>query len=515
MGRSAKKKTNTRYSTTGHHINNLLHVRPITKAALNQNLSDIVSAFYSLDKSLKDDDQNMKNYIIIRLATIVEQMIRQAVERRIKETGSLNGITEQVTINAQVLMKMQDTAKERIIASSFNFQNADSVKDTMKILYGQNVFKCSKTKYMTRKFRELFYMRHDIVHGIVEKGANISKHYERTEKLIQNTLNIMYDHNSFYRYKAHALRALGRYEDAIQCFDEALRLDPNDPYVYIHMGSLLNEYGENNVKEVFSEKRITYLDKEIESDPRNAKPYICKGILFENIEEYEKAIECFDRAIDLEPKNVTAHIHKGLSLKDLRKYEEAASCFDIVIKLSPENYMAYTSKGLSLMDLKKYDEAIVVFDEAIMIDPKNDIAYMYKGHVFAVIYKHKIAISYLNMATKLNPKNWYVYMHKGYLFAELKMYKESMECFDRAIMLDLEKDKTYVYKADALEMFGKQKEAIACLDKAIRIHPNKQRYNMKGTMLKNLEKHGKAEACFKKAEELDKTQTVSSDVGQI
>ena len=490
MGRSAKKKTNTHHSNTKRYIDKLPHIRQFTEATLDQNLNDIVSEFYSLSKSLKDDDQNMKNYMIIRLTTIVEQLIRQAVEYEIKKSNSLKGITEKVTIEANVLMEMQDATKERIIASSFNFQNTERINKVMKNLYNQSVFKCGETKYMTSDFKKLFNMRHDIVHNVLGKGNDVCKYYEKTEKLMQNTLNIIHGHNNnFYYYKAHALSDLERYEDAIQCFYEALRLDPNDLYVYIHLGSLLDKYGENKARKVFLENGMAHFDKEIKSDSRNVSLHIGKGILFENSKEYEEAVECFNRAIDLESKNITAYIHKGLSLMDLMKYEEAISCFDSMIKLQPKDYEAHIGKGTSLMRLKKYEEAIVVFDETIMINPESDEAYMNKGYIYANRDRHKIAIIYLDKAIERNPKNWRAHMRKGFSFAELKMYKESMECFDSAIMRNLEKENSYMLKADTLMMLERPKEAVACLDKAIRTCPNAEMYRMRDSILKRLRKH--------------------------
>ena len=194
-------------------------------------------------------------------------------------------------------------------------------------------------------------MRHDIVHTVLRKGEDTCKYYETTEELMQNIFSIMDNpKDSFYHYKAGALRVLGRYDEAIQCFGEALKLDPNNLYTYIHMGSLLNEHGENKARNIFLENGRAHFDKEIESDPRNANLHIGKGILFENSEEYEKAVECFDRAIDLEPEDITAYMHKGLSLKDLRKYEDAISCFDSMIKLQSEYlWVIYRQRNFTYM----------------------------------------------------------------------------------------------------------------------------------------------------------------------
>ena len=131
------------------------------------------------------------------------------------------------------------------------------------------------------------------------------------------------------------LYELGRYEEAIEEFDKAIELDPNDPDYHYY-----------------------------------------KGIALYELHKYEEAIEEFDKAIELDPNDPVYHYNKGLALGELHKYEEAIKEFDKAIELNPYNPGYHNGKGLALSELHRYQEAIEEYDKAIELDP-NDPDYHY------------------------------------------------------------------------------------------------------------------------------------------
>jgi len=77
--------------------------------------------------------------------------------------------------------------------------------------------------------------------------------------------------------KGLILDKLGRYEEAISCFDNALKIDPGNVYAWTN-----------------------------------------KGITYYNLGNYEKAIECYDSAIVKDPSYIYAYTQKNIALSALQ-----------------------------------------------------------------------------------------------------------------------------------------------------------------------------------------------------
>ena len=93
------------------------------------------------------------------------------------------------------------------------------------------------------------------------------------------------DSDAWYN-KGRSLAKLGQQEEAIECFDVAIRLNPENYYSW-----------------------------------RN------KGYSLDELERHEEAIECCNVAIRLNPENYYSWRNKGDSLKKLGRYIEAEKWF--------------------------------------------------------------------------------------------------------------------------------------------------------------------------------------------
>ena len=93
--------------------------------------------------------------------------------------------------------------------------------------------------------------------------------------------------NAWYN-KGNALRELGRYEEALRCFDKALEIDPKHVLAW------------NN-----------------------------KGIALHNLGRYEEALRCFDKALEIDPKHERAKNNKKLAEEKLK--EESKPEMEVVL----------------------------------------------------------------------------------------------------------------------------------------------------------------------------------------
>jgi tetratricopeptide (TPR) repeat protein len=124
--------------------------------------------------------------------------------------------------------------------------------------------------------------------------------------------------------KGRDLDDLGKYEEAIEAYDEAIRLNPN-----------------------------------------YAKAWFNKGLSLDDLGKHDEAVKAYDEAIRLDPNNAAmAWNNKAISLGDLGKYDEAIEAYDEAIKLDPNYAKAWNNKGLALRKLDRTEEAEAAFAKA-------------------------------------------------------------------------------------------------------------------------------------------------------
>ena len=108
---------------------------------------------------------------------------------------------------------------------------------------------------------------------------------------------------------------LGKPERAIQDYNEAIRLDPEDANTFNKRGIAYFRLGQY-------ERAIEDYDEAIQLAPRFA-PYYNRGMAYFNQGLYDRAIEDYDEAIRLDPQIAISYANRALAYTRLGKDQEA------------------------------------------------------------------------------------------------------------------------------------------------------------------------------------------------
>jgi tetratricopeptide (TPR) repeat protein len=127
-------------------------------------------------------------------------------------------------------------------------------------------------------------------------------------------------------------------DEAIRCYTEAIRLEPDFLEAYGNRGNAYSDIG--NMDAAFAD-----YNKVLEIDPNDAKAYYNLGNLLsdENLKRYEEAEAAYRKAIELNPSDATAYSNLGnlLSDENLKRYEEAMPLLEKMIEINPEDFNPY------------------------------------------------------------------------------------------------------------------------------------------------------------------------------
>lgn len=156
----------------------------------------------------------------------------------------------------------------------------------------------------------------------------------------------------------------GNYQGAIDDYDKALSLVPNDSDAMYQKGRALNNLGQYAAA-------ISYYDQVLSISPNDTDVMRSKGISLENLGENNDAIEYFDKVLSISSNDTEALYHKGLTYENMTDYVNAASNYNKAILIDPTDSNTLYHMGKSLQNLGNSTGAIFYYDKALALDPTN------------------------------------------------------------------------------------------------------------------------------------------------
>jgi serine/threonine protein kinase/Tfp pilus assembly protein PilF len=211
---------------------------------------------------------------------------------------------------------------------------------------------------------------------------------------------------AFWSDKGGSLGALGRFEEAIACFDRALAIEPRDAMAWSNKGAVLVELGR-------CEDAIACFDKALASDPRHALAWHNKAGALVELGRRLEAMACYDKALAIDLRYVEAWNNKGRSLAFFEQHEEAIACFDKALSIDPRHGAAWLNKGGSLRALGRHEEVLGCFDNAIAIGPRDPMAWNNKGAFLAALGRREEAIDCYERALIIDPRHTMAWFNKA------------------------------------------------------------------------------------------------------
>jgi len=193
----------------------------------------------------------------------------------------------------------------------------------------------------------------------VYKSGNFSKAELLTKDLIKTNQKVVF----LYNLLGLILSGQKKIDEAINCYQTGIKIDPNFGMIYNNLGLLYFQHrydGDTKKIENFYKKAIS-LNKELPEAYNNL------GSLYNHLNKANEAIECYKKAIIINPKFSYAHSNLGAAYVSLGKNKEAKKHFKESIKLNP-NFLDthrmlsritnYSKNTKHLEELKKIYENI-------------------------------------------------------------------------------------------------------------------------------------------------------------
>ena len=167
---------------------------------------------------------------------------------------------------------------------------------------------------------------------LILKGNELynAKEYNQAIEIYDKALRLDPFHELTYIKLSLCYKAMNKLSESLECIDKSLSIKPNyiiglveKAEILIYM-SMLNEANK-------------YLDAAIKINPNYIKAYCLKGKIQINNNKNNEALKYYDKAINLNENYFDAHLGNGIALSNQGYYIEGMKCLDKAIQIYERN----------------------------------------------------------------------------------------------------------------------------------------------------------------------------------
>lgn len=141
-----------------------------------------------------------------------------------------------------------------------------------------------------------------------------------------------HDESNYWVVQGEDLMASRNLKAAIQCFEKALEISPNNDYAWGDKALALDYMKKY-------EEALECYNKALECNSNNAITWHNRGLTLTSLKRLKESVESFERAIELDPKYAKAWYNKGRLLSKLGDRDGSQRCLDTAKKLDPLLFM--------------------------------------------------------------------------------------------------------------------------------------------------------------------------------
>lgn len=272
---------------------------------------------------------------------------------------------------------------------------------------------------------------------------------------------------------AEALHLLGcvagqlrRLDEAIDLIGRAVKVAPGRAQFYGNLGLFLRAAGRRN-EAIECYQRVLALEGDNQDDA-----WCQLGTLSVEAGDLARAAECYEHATRINP----AHFDAWNNLAGVRwrmgcLTESAAAC-NRALSINPNAAHAHGNLGNILLSQGKIDEAIQSFERAIHLNPNLAAAHNDLGNAWWQQGKLDAAEACYQRALALNPSYAGAHNNLGNVYLKRGQIDTAVQCLERAVAIKPNYVEALYNLGNALMQKGQTEQAIASYGRALELLPD-------------------------------------------
>jgi tetratricopeptide (TPR) repeat protein len=259
--------------------------------------------------------------------------------------------------------------------------------------------------------------------------------------------------------------SLGRGEDAIDAYRQAIDLAPDQIFPWNNLGSLYFQLGQD-------EEAVTAYRKAVEHGPREAVGWYGLGKAQLRLGRLDEAQAAFQKAIELAPKFPQAWNGLGNVLAAAGRTDEAGPAYQKAVELNPHLGGPFAGLGDIALRQGRNEDALQAYRQAVEVDPRSAHGWNGLGNVHFKMGAYDEAIAAYENAVELTPGLGWSYGNLGLAHSAKGQPDQAVPLYLKSIELlgsDKEKAITWNRLGDAYRKLNDSKKAQSAYQKAVEL----------------------------------------------
>lgn len=305
----------------------------------------------------------------------------------------------------QIVLLLDSTFKE----AAFN---------RAKLRYKQNQYQRA-----VLDFKKVLTMSSSGTQAIYFKGTPLNNDGVVAMEQITTSYHLDAD---IYNYLGLCYQALGEIEEAIQSWNQALHLNPNDANYYVNRG-LCYSASDSGSLAIADFKSALVLDP--------AHPIAQFNLTRQMETNGQLDIATYNELINNNPEFASAYVNRALAKLNSGDLDGAVNDYQQAIKIDSQDPTLYLNRALALVKQQQWRKALQDLNKALQLDPMNPKALRSRGRVLFQLEEYQLALEDMNESIRLEPQFGGGYFNRALVLQKTGDLKNSCK--------DLETAKTY------------------------------------------------------------------------
>jgi tetratricopeptide (TPR) repeat protein len=225
------------------------------------------------------------------------------------------------------------------------------------------------------------------------------------------------------------LLALGRREEAIASFEEAVALAPDLVEAHYEMGVALSLLKRDD-------EAVAIWEKALAIDPDFAEAACALGRALDALGRHEDAIGRFEQALDVDPDYAEARFGLATVELALGRHTDALASFDKALASQPDHAASLCGRARVLSALGRHDEAVASCERAAALSPADARIAVELAHALDLAERTSEAIAVCERAVSLDPNLASAHAELGSLRAISGDIDAGRAAYDKALALE-------------------------------------------------------------------------------
>ncbi len=268
------------------------------------------------------------------------------------------------------------------------------------------------------------------LHTLVVKLPQPEKPAEKKSRKRESGKLSATPHMQAESWGEHALAYLNgkQYEKALDCAEQALRMDAENSSVWHYRGAALIEL--QRVPEAAQS-----LQRAVTLRPQNAEAWVSFARVLCQLELYQQAVQCCASALNYLPQHGEALLYQARAYASLRQYPAACASFERGLKQRPNDAEAWCEYGESLCQVNQAEAALECYERVAQIHPTAPENWLRLSNFLTYLGRPAEAMAGYHTALDLAPHYPEVWFNRGLALAALGRQEDAAKSYQRTLEL--------------------------------------------------------------------------------